>query len=320
MFASMHFNNDSRFQQIRQNALALRYGAKGYHVRLLQQGLIDLGYALPKSTQRYQSPDGDFGWETKSAITRLQSKLDLYDDGVVGPKSVTKFDLKLAAVAGGFAGPPTLPGKPDGDKGNVAADFRDAALRAIGPGSPLFKTDNWTLNWKPRKHAKTLSFTINTFIDYGLSLNAAVSAGDLSFQYINDKGDRQAEYISKKGQRRGVKANTVLLLNKDAVSEELAVHELTHAVMDYERAPRNMLFGEMFAFIAVSLFAMQKGYTPTLGGSFAAVSKAANECAAYIKLGQEPSQKQLDALGDAINVNPGYKGIRGKRAVNNGIG
>ena len=320
MFASMHFRNDPRFDQIQRNALALRDGSSGYHVRILQQGLLDLGYDLTKSTQRHRSPDGIFGRETKAGVERLQSKLGLYDDGVVGPKSVAKFDPALAAVAGGFAAPPALPGKTDGDKGNPAADFRDAALRAIGPGSPLFKTDKWTLNWKPRKHAKTLSFTINTFIDYGLSLNAAITAGDLSFQYINGKGKRQAEYISKKGQRRGVKADTVLLLNKDAISEELAIHELTHAVMDYERAPQNMLFGEMFAFIAVSLFALQKGYKPVMGGDFAAVSKAANECAEYIKLGQEPSQKQLDALGDAINVNPGYRGVRGQKGINDGIG
>jgi peptidoglycan hydrolase-like protein with peptidoglycan-binding domain len=41
----------------------LRRGARGPGVRLIQGGLIDLGYKLPRSTQKHGAPDGIFGPE-----------------------------------------------------------------------------------------------------------------------------------------------------------------------------------------------------------------------------------------------------------------
>ncbi len=323
MFASMHFNNDSRFQQIRQNALALRYGAKGYHVRLLQQGLIDLGYALPKSTQRYQSPDGDFGWETKSAVTRLQSKLGLYDDGVVGTKSVIKIDPALAASPRGFAPPPALPDVPLEDIGNPASLFRSAALQAIGPGSPLYRTDGWDISWCPRPGAKPISFRINTFIDYGFSLNGAIARDAIRFAFADKPGEAGAEYVSRRGNRHGVrlKANTLLLLDRNSKSNQvLAIHELTHALLDYERGPRNALFNEMIAYIAGSLFLLHKGQTVVSSGESALIFATARECAKVIKKDDPLTQADLDPLAQAIKEHPKYHGVARQRYINNGVG
>ncbi len=323
MFASLHFNNDSRFSLIRQNALALRDGAKGYHVRLLQQGLIDLGHDLPFSTQLYGSPDGQFGGETKSALKKAQAKLGLYDDGVFGTKSVIKFDPPLAAAPGGFAPPPALPGKPDGDAGNEAATFRDTALRAIGPGSPIYKTDSWEINWRPRAGADPIHFKISTFIDYGFSLNGAIVRDDIQFGFVDHPGDAGAEYIPTKRSRYGKsrKANTILLLDKTARDNEpLAIHELTHALLDMERGPRNALFNEMIAYIAGSLYTLNQGYASLGGGEFAAIYSAANDCARLIKLGVTPDQDKLEKLAKAINENPLYRGVRRRRYKNNGVG
>jgi len=59
----------SRFQQAVENSPTIKRNESNREaVRILQQALIDLGFPLPKSTKRYDSPDGDFGDETDDAV------------------------------------------------------------------------------------------------------------------------------------------------------------------------------------------------------------------------------------------------------------
>ena len=58
----------------------LRRGHTGEDVRLMQEKLIALGYALPK-----YGADGEFGAETESAVLAFQSDHALERDGIFGP-------------------------------------------------------------------------------------------------------------------------------------------------------------------------------------------------------------------------------------------
>jgi Domain of unknown function (DUF4157)/Putative peptidoglycan binding domain len=60
----------------------------GPHVKLLQESLLAMGYALPAF-----GADGDFGDETKAAILQFQRDAGAKDiDGIVGPETMALFD------------------------------------------------------------------------------------------------------------------------------------------------------------------------------------------------------------------------------------
>ena len=60
----------------------LKKGASGSDVRLLQESLLKLGYALPA-----YGADGDFGSETESALRALQAALGVTADGMYGDET-----------------------------------------------------------------------------------------------------------------------------------------------------------------------------------------------------------------------------------------
>ena len=60
----------------------LRKGAKGTHVRQMQQLLMKAGEVLP-----VYGADGDFGTETLKAVKAFQRKNELTADGICGPKT-----------------------------------------------------------------------------------------------------------------------------------------------------------------------------------------------------------------------------------------
>jgi len=324
MFQSLHFHNHPQFVTIASNAAAMRYGDAGYPVRLVQQGLIDLGQKLPRSTDKYRSPDGIFGNETRNAVTKLQSKLGLADDGVVGTKTVSIVDPKLAAVPGGFAPPPALPVTAPGASGDPAVKLRDFALRVIGIGSAIFKRDSVDISWKPRPTANALQFRVSTFLDFGVSLHDCISDGRLKFRYLKrEKAGASAEYYPVTVKRHGatIRANTMLLLKENHLSEHLVIHELTHAVLDFERAPRNALFNEMICYIVQALFWREKfglygGVAVPTGTS---VHEEAAKCAFYVQMNTPIPQSKLDALAKSISALPAYRGIRRQTYINNGI-
>lgn len=92
MLTSPRFKWNAQLQAAANNAPALFPGAKGSGVHLIQFALLDLGFELPRSTGNLKSPDGIYGSETKAAVQEFQRRAFLEDDGVVGAKTMARFN------------------------------------------------------------------------------------------------------------------------------------------------------------------------------------------------------------------------------------
>lgn len=97
---SSKYRDDPRLQAAFDNAPSLRRGERGTPVRLVQEGLVADGFALPRSTTPSGQLDGVFGGETQDAVRQFQTKYTadgLTDrnglaDGRVGRKTLGKLD------------------------------------------------------------------------------------------------------------------------------------------------------------------------------------------------------------------------------------
>lgn len=79
----------------------LKLGSRGPTVALLQGGLIDLKFPLPKSTRKTGAPDGLFGGEVQIAVVAYQTSRKLKKiDGIVGGDTLAAMDAELAVAAG----------------------------------------------------------------------------------------------------------------------------------------------------------------------------------------------------------------------------
>jgi hypothetical protein len=67
----------------------LAFGDKGEQVKKLQQALKQLGYYDGKV-------DGDYGPATKAAVEKFQQDAGLAVDGIVGPKTLSELQSRLA--------------------------------------------------------------------------------------------------------------------------------------------------------------------------------------------------------------------------------
>lgn len=91
------FTASSQMVSASRNAPPLRWGAKGTAVGLLQAGLVQLGFPLPKSTKAMGVLDAMFGDETRAALIKFQETNKLKPDGVAGKNTITLMDGQLAA-------------------------------------------------------------------------------------------------------------------------------------------------------------------------------------------------------------------------------
>lgn len=73
----------------------LKKGASGEGVRLVQEALRDLGYALPISTLSGGQLDGVYGSETKGIVSVFQKNHGLSYDGEVGKNTLAKLEQEL---------------------------------------------------------------------------------------------------------------------------------------------------------------------------------------------------------------------------------
>lgn len=95
---SARFSGSSRLQDAAENHPPLTKGARGRAVHLVQFALLDLGYAMPKSTGGMVSPDGIYGDETVGvvrAFQRNQRNPLLTDDGIVGRDTMRALDRQF---------------------------------------------------------------------------------------------------------------------------------------------------------------------------------------------------------------------------------
>lgn len=92
---SPRFSSNQRLQQASENNPPLKTGETGEAVRLIQQALIELGFALPQSTKQHGSPDGVYGEETFEAVKQFQAKHGLKAEGWVGRNTLAKLEELL---------------------------------------------------------------------------------------------------------------------------------------------------------------------------------------------------------------------------------
>jgi peptidoglycan hydrolase-like protein with peptidoglycan-binding domain len=85
----------------------LRTGSHGAGVRIVQGGLLDLGYKMMRSTQKFGAPDGLFGTETGQVVAKFQGAEKLPTDGLVGKTTLVRLDSLLAKKA--TPPPPSMP-------------------------------------------------------------------------------------------------------------------------------------------------------------------------------------------------------------------
>lgn len=95
VLSSPRFRDNVRLQQAATNSPALRFGAESDAVRLVQQGLMDLGFPLPVSNKKYGSPDGMYGSETAEKVRAFQRREHLSSDGTVGHDTMHRLDALL---------------------------------------------------------------------------------------------------------------------------------------------------------------------------------------------------------------------------------
>ena len=134
--ASSWFKDDPVFRNAAENSPPLKKGDYGESVRILQQALIELGIPLPISTQKYGSPDGDYGDETKDAVELFQKTngLAAEADGRVGRNTLAKLDQQIVTLGKPRPNLPPLGAGPvvlDPLAAEVVAILREPAVQSI---------------------------------------------------------------------------------------------------------------------------------------------------------------------------------------------
>jgi peptidoglycan hydrolase-like protein with peptidoglycan-binding domain len=98
-----------RLQRAFDNAPPMGFGEAGDPVAALQQGLLDAGFLLPKSTKS-GAPDGIFGSETLTVVKAFQHMQGIAKDGVVGRNTLAELDGRLTGNKPPGTGPSGEPG------------------------------------------------------------------------------------------------------------------------------------------------------------------------------------------------------------------
>ena len=77
----------------------LMKGAKGEAVAIVQQALLDLGFAMPISTAGGSLPDGTFGAETDATVRAFQRSKGLQIDGIVGRDTLKQLEESIRSLS-----------------------------------------------------------------------------------------------------------------------------------------------------------------------------------------------------------------------------
>ncbi len=98
---SRRFAGNEQLQAAARNAPALRSGAAGKGVELLQAALLDLGFPMAVSTGNgAKRADGVYGPETAKTVRDFQSGAGLSADGIAGRDTLTRLDQIVATEEG----------------------------------------------------------------------------------------------------------------------------------------------------------------------------------------------------------------------------
>ena len=92
------FSRNARLDRAASNSPAMKQGEKGEAVAIVQQALVDLGFAMPNTTNGGRSlADGIFGSETARSVRQFQSANGLGVDGSVGRDTLTRLNERILA-------------------------------------------------------------------------------------------------------------------------------------------------------------------------------------------------------------------------------
>ena len=95
--SSPRLAGNQRLERAFDNNPAIHIGESGEAVRLLQETLVDDGFALPRSTRSTGALDGALGQETFDVLREFQAKHGLDADGVAGRQTLRAMDAIAAA-------------------------------------------------------------------------------------------------------------------------------------------------------------------------------------------------------------------------------
>jgi peptidoglycan hydrolase-like protein with peptidoglycan-binding domain len=94
------FSSCAELRAASENSPPLKAGKQGECVEILQQALIDLGFAMPVSTGAGDhAPDGIYGRETSAAVRDFQRRHGLQVDGEAGRQTLKKLEELIDAAA-----------------------------------------------------------------------------------------------------------------------------------------------------------------------------------------------------------------------------
>jgi peptidoglycan hydrolase-like protein with peptidoglycan-binding domain len=92
------FSKNARLEQASNNKPSMKQGEKGEAVAIVQQALVDLGFAMPNTTNNGRSlADGIFGSETVRVVSQFQAANRIAVDGRVGRDTLAKLDELILA-------------------------------------------------------------------------------------------------------------------------------------------------------------------------------------------------------------------------------
>jgi murein L,D-transpeptidase YcbB/YkuD len=95
MLVSRRLGAHLELQKASAGGAAIGRGARGKHVAALQDLLVDLGHAMPRS-MKPGGFDGIFGEETDKKVRAFQKAAGLKQDGLVGPRTLAALDGIIA--------------------------------------------------------------------------------------------------------------------------------------------------------------------------------------------------------------------------------
>ena len=245
--ASVWFRDDPVFRNAADNNPPLMKGTAGPSVRYLQQALIELGIPLPISTQKYGTPDGDYGTETKQAVELFQRRngLAAESDGRVGRNTLALLDQKM--VLSGKPRPilPPLGGGPAPLPTPVPAALEPLAAAAVA----ILR----------EAAVQTVDFSYEYLWFGGSLLNQvarAIEQGRIKVAY-DPKLEGWAEYIPFNDVEQKNQLN--LSFNdpyQSAFHRSVVVHEAVHAYQDIQGYSRPKYSSEGMAYAVQAWYHM----------------------------------------------------------------
>lgn len=90
------FADSKQLLAVMRGAGPIGKGARGPGIKLLQSGLIELGYELSRATRKSIEPDGVFGSEMRQVVESFQAAQAIRADGRVGKITLSRIDALLA--------------------------------------------------------------------------------------------------------------------------------------------------------------------------------------------------------------------------------